>query len=78
MRKVTIVVPVLITSCQVSLNPKSGPVTPNNDDPGGQQKRGGPPGGSRRPFRKTCERRSRSRGSHGNTSRVKLTCVSSR
>ena len=27
MRKVTIVVPVLITSCQVSLNPKSGPVT---------------------------------------------------
>lgn len=26
MRKVTIVVPVLITSCQVSLKPKSGPV----------------------------------------------------
>jgi hypothetical protein len=27
MRKVTIVVPVLITSCQVSLKPKSGPLT---------------------------------------------------
>ena len=27
MRKVTIVVPVLITSCQVSLQPKSGPLT---------------------------------------------------
>src|SRR6476659_7827987 len=27
MRKVTIVVPVLITSCQVSLKPNSGPVT---------------------------------------------------
>ncbi len=29
MRNVTIVVPVLITSCQVSLNPKMGPVTPH-------------------------------------------------
>ncbi len=27
MRKVTMVVPVLITSCQVSLKPNSGPVT---------------------------------------------------
>lgn len=30
-RKVTIVVPVLIRSCQVSLYPNNGPVTPDND-----------------------------------------------
>ena len=32
MRKVTMVVPVLITSCQVSLQWKSGPLTAQHDD----------------------------------------------
>ena len=44
-RNVTIVVPVLMTSCHVSENPNSGPVTSHDqDDATGQGERGGAAG----------------------------------